>query len=56
MDFGIKLGWTAIMKPLFPSNVPGDLLKLVHLSNAFKVRDGAPKLKVRVLTPAVKPS
>ncbi|EGF98545.1 uncharacterized protein MELLADRAFT_79679 [Melampsora larici-populina 98AG31] len=29
MDFSIKLGWKAIMKPLFPKSVPGDLLALV---------------------------
>ncbi|KNE87596.1 hypothetical protein PSTG_19018 [Puccinia striiformis f. sp. tritici PST-78] len=46
MDFGIKLGWKAIMKPLFPKSIPGDLLALVHLSNRFDMRDRAPKLKV----------
>lgn len=46
MDFGIKLGWKAIMKPLFPKSVPGDLLALVHLSNRFDMRDRAPKLRV----------
>lgn len=46
MDYAIRMGWKAIMKPLFPSTVPGDLLKLVHLSNAFKLRDGVAPLKV----------
>ncbi|KAG0147001.1 hypothetical protein CROQUDRAFT_91978 [Cronartium quercuum f. sp. fusiforme G11] len=46
MDFAIKLGWKAIMKPLFPKSVPGDLLTLVHLSNGFSLRDRAPQLKV----------
>ncbi|CAH7689739.1 fatty acid synthase subunit beta [Phakopsora pachyrhizi] len=46
MDFGIKLGWKAIMKPLFPRSVPGDLLKLVHLSNKLKMKEKAPKLKI----------
>ncbi|KAI9620718.1 hypothetical protein KEM48_008068 [Puccinia striiformis f. sp. tritici PST-130] len=46
MDFGIKLGWKAIMKPLFPKSIPGDLLALVHLSNRFDMRDRAPKLKI----------
>jgi fatty acid synthase subunit alpha len=46
MDFGIKLGWKAIMKPLFPKSIAGDLLALVHLSNRFDMRDKAPKLKV----------
>ena len=34
------------MKPIFPSEVDGDLLKLVHLSNGFRVLPGAPTLKV----------
>jgi fatty acid synthase subunit beta len=29
------------MKSIFPSSIDGDLLKLVHLSNGFKVVDGA---------------
>ncbi|KAK4046934.1 fatty acid synthase alpha subunit Lsd1 [Microbotryomycetes sp. JL201] len=44
MDFAIKLGWKSIMKPIFPSTVDGDLLKLVHLSNGFRVLPGAPAL------------
>ncbi|BGP41220.1 fatty acid synthase alpha subunit Lsd1 [Rhodotorula kratochvilovae] len=46
LDFAIKLSWKAIMKPIFPSEVDGDLLKLVHLSNGFRVLPGAPSLKV----------
>ncbi|GAA5980800.1 hypothetical protein JCM11641_002656 [Rhodosporidiobolus odoratus] len=45
MDFAIKLGWKAIMKPIFPSTIDGDLLKLVHLSNGFRALPGAPALK-----------
>ncbi|GAA5924777.1 hypothetical protein JCM1841_004145 [Sporobolomyces salmonicolor] len=45
MDFAIKLGWKSIMKPIFPSTIDGDLLKLVHLSNGFRVLPGAPSLK-----------
>ncbi|GAA5878476.1 hypothetical protein JCM8547_005957 [Rhodosporidiobolus lusitaniae] len=45
MDFAIKLGWKAIMKPIFPNSIDGDLLKLVHLSNGFRVLPGAPALK-----------
>ncbi|GAA6028849.1 hypothetical protein JCM8097_007429 [Rhodosporidiobolus ruineniae] len=45
MDFAIKLGWKAIMKPIFPETIDGDLLKLVHLSNGFRVLPGAPALQ-----------
>lgn len=34
----------SIMKPIFPSTIDGDLLKLVHLSNGFRVMPGAPAL------------
>jgi acyl dehydratase len=34
----------SIMKPIFPSTIDGDLLKLVHLSNGFRVLPGAPTL------------
>lgn len=33
------------MKPIFPSTIDGDLLKLVHLSNGFRVLPGAPTLQ-----------
>ncbi|GAA5926751.1 trifunctional fatty acid synthase subunit FAS2 [Sporobolomyces koalae] len=45
MDFAIKLGWKSIMKPIFPNSIDGDLLKLVHLSNGFRVLPGAPVLQ-----------
>jgi acyl dehydratase len=32
------------MKPIFPETIDGDLLKLVHLSNGFRVLPGAPTL------------
>lgn len=32
------------MKPIFPSTIDGDLLKLVHLSNGFRVLPNAPTL------------
>lgn len=35
-------GWLAIMKAIFPDSVDGDLLKLVHLSNGFKILDPRP--------------
>ncbi|BGP33270.1 fatty acid synthase alpha subunit Lsd1 [Rhodotorula toruloides] len=46
LDFAIKLGWKAIMKPIFPSTIDGDLLKLVHLSNGFRVLPDTPTLQV----------
>ena len=33
------------MKAIFPSAVDGDLLKLVHLSNGFRLLEGATPLK-----------
>ncbi|KAH9945014.1 fatty acid synthase [Epithele typhae] len=45
MDFAIVTGWQAIMKAIFPTPVDGDLLKLVHLSNGFRLLDGAKSLK-----------
>jgi acyl dehydratase len=33
------------MKPIFPSSIDGDLLKLVHLSNGFRVLPHSPTLK-----------
>lgn len=46
MDFAIVTGWQAIMKAIFPKSVDGDLLKLVHLSNGFKMVEGASPLHV----------
>ncbi|KAJ3540249.1 hypothetical protein NM688_g6254 [Phlebia brevispora] len=46
MDFAIVTGWQAIMKAIFPATIDGDLLKLVHLSNSFRMIDGAAALKV----------
>ncbi|KAF8969171.1 fatty acid synthase [Flammula alnicola] len=45
MDFAIVTGWQAIMKSIFPSTIDGDLLKLVHLSNGFRMVDGAKPLE-----------
>ncbi|KAF4614083.1 hypothetical protein D9613_007929 [Agrocybe pediades] len=44
MDFAIVTGWQAIMKSIFPAAIDGDLLKLVHLSNGFRMVDGAKPL------------
>ena len=45
MDFAIVVGWKAITKPIFPRVIDGDLLKLVHLSNGFRMLPGAEPLK-----------
>ena len=45
MDFAIVVGWKAITKPIFPRAIDGDLLKLVHLSNGFRMIAGAEPLK-----------
>ncbi|CAN9101418.1 beta subunit of fatty acid synthase [Alternaria alternata] len=45
MDFAIVVGWKAITKPIFPRAIDGDLLKLVHLSNGFRMISGAEPLK-----------
>ncbi|KAI1414020.1 fatty acid synthase beta subunit [Hypoxylon sp. FL1857] len=44
MDFAILVGWKALMEPLFGA-VDGDLLKLVHLSNRFRMMPGATPFK-----------
>ncbi|OJD25560.1 hypothetical protein ACJ73_03070 [Blastomyces percursus] len=46
MDFAIVVGWKAITKPIFPRVIDGDLLKLVHLSNGYRMIPGAEPLKV----------
>jgi fatty acid synthase subunit beta len=45
MDFAIVVGWKAITKPIFPRTIDGDLLRLVHLSNGFRMLPGAEPLK-----------
>ncbi|PGH20055.1 hypothetical protein AJ80_03705 [Polytolypa hystricis UAMH7299] len=43
LDFGVVVGWEALMKPLFSVELDVDLLKLVHLSNGFRIlSDSAP--------------
>ncbi|KAG9315241.1 hypothetical protein JVU11DRAFT_4375 [Chiua virens] len=44
MDFAIVTGWQAIMRSIFPDAIDGDLLKLVHLSNGFRLVPGAKPL------------
>ncbi|ODQ45125.1 hypothetical protein PICMEDRAFT_73908 [Pichia membranifaciens NRRL Y-2026] len=46
MDFAIVIGWKAIMKSIFPKCVDGDILKLVHLSNAYTILPNSAPLKV----------
>ncbi|CAN3357636.1 fatty acid synthase subunit beta [Diutina catenulata] len=46
MDFAIVIGWRAIIKAIFPATVDGDLLKLVHLSNGYRMLPGATPLRV----------
>ncbi|KIR78245.1 fatty acid synthase subunit beta, fungi type [Cryptococcus gattii EJB2] len=45
MDFAIVLGWQSVMKAIFPDDINGDLLKLVHLSNGFRMMDGVAPLR-----------
>ena len=45
MDFAIVVGWKAITKPIFPRAIDGDLLRLVHLSNGFRMLPGEEPLK-----------
>lgn len=45
MDFAIVTGWKAIIKAIFPKVIDGDILRLVHLSNGFKMFPGAEPLK-----------
>ncbi|KAL0065236.1 fatty acid synthase alpha subunit Lsd1 [Marasmius tenuissimus] len=46
MDFAIVAGWQAIIKSIFPQAIDGDLLRLVHLSNSFRMVNGARPLQV----------
>lgn len=45
MDFAIVVGWKALVSTLFMKFVNGDLLKLVHLSNNFRVLNSSKSLK-----------
>ena len=45
MDFAIVVGWKAITKAIFPKAIDGDLLRLVHLSNSFRMYPGAEPLQ-----------
>lgn len=45
MDFAIVTGWKAIIMAIFPKMIDGDILRLVHMSNGFKMKPGAGPLK-----------
>ncbi|KAJ1679555.1 fatty acid synthase alpha subunit Lsd1, partial [Spiromyces aspiralis] len=45
MDFAIRVGWIPIIQAIFPKFLDGDILKLVHLSNGFRMVDGAEPLR-----------
>ncbi|SCU97468.1 LAFA_0G11584g1_1 [Lachancea sp. 'fantastica'] len=45
MDFAIVVGWRVIIKAIFPKTVDGDLLKLVHMSNGYRMIPGAKPLQ-----------
>lgn len=38
MDYAIVIGWERLMKLVFHKRIDGDLLKLVHLLNLFRVK------------------
>ncbi|OBR05648.1 Fatty acid synthase [Colletotrichum higginsianum IMI 349063] len=46
LDFAIVVGWSPICQALLQKSIQGDVLKLVHLSNAYEVHSGAEGLKV----------
>ena len=45
VDFDIVVGWKAILKAIFPNASDRDLLKLVHLSNSFRLLPGQEPLR-----------
>ncbi|KAI8805920.1 hypothetical protein BJ742DRAFT_774644 [Cladochytrium replicatum] len=46
MDFGIVASWRAITTPILLEELDGDLLRLVHLSNEFRLLNGGRSLMV----------
>lgn len=52
MDFAIITGWQAIVKSIFPVSIDGDFLKLVHLTNGFKVVPGVKTLQAGIVCKA----
>ncbi|KAK7423083.1 beta subunit of fatty acid synthetase [Neonectria magnoliae] len=45
MDFAMVVGWQAVMKAVFAQTIGGDLSRLVHLSNEFRMWPGASPLR-----------
>ncbi|KNC98227.1 phosphopantetheine-protein transferase domain [Spizellomyces punctatus DAOM BR117] len=39
MDFAIVAGWRSLVSAILPKEIDGDLLRLVHLSNQFRMLD-----------------
>ncbi|OJJ42487.1 hypothetical protein ASPZODRAFT_137287 [Penicilliopsis zonata CBS 506.65] len=46
LDFGVVIGWEALMKPLFSRELDVDLLTLVHLTNGFRMPPDAQPIQV----------
>ncbi|KAJ1548194.1 3-oxoacyl-[acyl-carrier-protein] synthase [Nowakowskiella sp. JEL0078] len=46
MDFAIVAGWNPIVTAILPKEIDGDLLRLVHLSNEFRMLDNNAMLAV----------
>ncbi|KAJ1554524.1 3-oxoacyl-[acyl-carrier-protein] synthase, partial [Nowakowskiella sp. JEL0078] len=46
MDFAIVVGWKPIVTAILPKEIDGDLLRLVHLSNEFRMLDNNAMLAV----------
>ncbi|KAH6677550.1 fatty acid synthase [Halenospora varia] len=45
LDFAVVVAWKALMRPLFANGIEGDLLKLVHLSNEFRMVHGVDPIR-----------
>ncbi|KAI8824957.1 uncharacterized protein EV422DRAFT_605412 [Fimicolochytrium jonesii] len=46
MDFAIVAGWKSLVTAILPKEIDGDLLKLVHLSNEFRMLTSNDALQV----------
>lgn len=46
MDFAIVAGWRSLVTAILPKEIDGDLLRLVHLSNEFRMLDAKEILHV----------
>ncbi|RDL30477.1 uncharacterized protein BP5553_10355 [Venustampulla echinocandica] len=45
LDFAVVVAWKSLMRPLFAQGIQGDLLKLVHLSNEFRMVPNAEPIR-----------